>query len=99
MRVLSGTEEGWQGGVTMTSQTRDRRQVGRLIVPRHLTEPDLELRRVRLLDLSAKGARIEHLEHLHAGLVRSVDLPPILGGAPAHRPGRLDETPPARADL
>jgi PilZ domain-containing protein len=64
----------------MTSQRRDRRWVARFIVPRHLTEPDLELRRVRLLDLSAKGARIEHLEHLHEGLVRTVDLPSILGG-------------------
>ena len=64
----------------MPSQTPDRRHVPRFLVPRHLTEPDLELRRVRLLDLSSKGARIEHLEHVHEGLVLSVDLPPILGG-------------------
>jgi hypothetical protein len=36
---------------------------------------------VRLLDLSAEGARIEHLGHLHEGVVCFVDLPPALGGA------------------
>jgi hypothetical protein len=35
---------------------------------------------VRLLGLSAEGARIEHLGHLHEGLVLFVDLPPALGG-------------------
>ena len=57
----------------------DRRRVARLTVPRHLTGPGLELRLVRLLELSAEGARIEHSEHLREGLVCYVDLPPALG--------------------
>jgi PilZ domain-containing protein len=60
-------------------EIRDRRRVARLTVPRHLTGLGLELRLVRLLDLSAQGARIEHPEHLHEGLVCYVDLPPALG--------------------
>lgn len=61
------------------AETRDRRRVARLTVPRHLSGPGLELRLVRLLDLSPEGARIEHPEHLHEGLVCYVDLPPALG--------------------
>ncbi len=57
----------------------DRRRVARLTVPRHLTGPGLELRLVRLLELSSEGARIEHSEHLREGLVCYVDLPPALG--------------------
>ena len=63
----------------MTSERPDRRRVVRLVVPRHLTGPGFELRLVRLLDLSAEGARIEHPEHLHEGLACYVDLPPALG--------------------
>jgi hypothetical protein len=44
----------------MTSQTPERRRVARLFVPWHLTGAGLDLRLVRLLDLSAKGARIGH---------------------------------------
>jgi len=60
-------------------ETPDRRRVARISVPRHLTGPDLELRLVRLLELSSEGASIEHPEHLHEGLVCYVDLPPALG--------------------
>ncbi len=65
----------------MTSQTPERRRVARLFVPWHLTGAGLDLRLVRLLDLSAKGARIEHPDLLHEGLVCYVDLPPDLGRA------------------
>ncbi len=61
------------------AETPDRRIVARITVPRHLTGPELELRLVRLLDLSPDGARIEHLEPLHEGVVCYVDLPPALG--------------------
>jgi len=65
----------------MTVQTPDRRQVARLSVPWQLTGPGLELRLGRLLDLSSMGARIEHPDLLHEGLVCYVDLPPALGRA------------------
>jgi hypothetical protein len=59
-------------------ETPERRQVARLTVPSRLG--GLQLRRVRLLDLSPEGVRIEHPGHLHEGLVMFVDLPPDLGG-------------------
>jgi len=70
----------WGGGegVAMVEIT-ERRRVARLSVPRHLSGPELELRLVRLLDLSGLGARIEHLEPLREGTVCYVDLPPALG--------------------
>jgi hypothetical protein len=57
----------------------DHRRVARLSVPRHLSGAGLEIRLVRLLELSPDGARIEHLEVLHEGVVCFVDLPPALG--------------------
>ena len=60
-------------------ETADRRRVARLTVPWHLSGPGLELRLVRLLDLSLDGARIEHIEALREGVVCYVDLPPALG--------------------
>ncbi len=57
----------------------ERRRVARLAVPSHLGGFELELRLVRLLELSAQGARIEHPGHLHEGLVCFMDLPPALG--------------------
>ena len=57
----------------------DRRRVVRLTVPRRWGGGDLELHLVRLLDLSALGARITHREPLHAGGIGYVDLPPALG--------------------
>jgi len=59
--------------------TPDRRRTARITIPWHLSGPGLELRLVRILDLSPHGARIEHLEPLREGLVCSVDLPPALG--------------------
>ena len=60
-------------------ETSERRRVARLTVPSHLGGFELELRLVRLLELSSEGARIEHPGHLHEGLVCFVDLPPALG--------------------
>ena len=60
-------------------ESPDRRRVARITIPSHLNAFELELRLVRLLDLSSEGARIEHPEHLHEGLVCFVDLPPALG--------------------
>jgi hypothetical protein len=66
----------------MTVQTPDRRRVARLTIPwQRFTKPSLELRPVRLLDLSSMGVRIEHTEPLHEGVVCYVDLPPDLGRA------------------
>jgi hypothetical protein len=61
------------------SERPDHRRVARITIPSHLSAFELELRLVRLLDLSSEGARIEHPEHLHEGLVCFVDLPPALG--------------------
>jgi len=61
------------------ADTSDRRSVARITVPLHLSGPGLELRLVRLLDLSPEGARIEHLEPLREGVVCVVDLPPAIG--------------------
>ncbi len=59
--------------------TPDRRRTARMTIPWHLSGPGLELRLVRLLDLSAGGARIEHIEPLRQGIECFVDLPPALG--------------------
>jgi hypothetical protein len=61
-------------------ETPERRRAARLIVPSHLGGVEMEPRLVRLLELSAGGARIEHSGHLHEGLVCFVALPPALGG-------------------
>ncbi len=57
----------------------DRRRVARLSVPRHLSGPEMELRLVRILDLSSLGARIEHLDPLREGITCDIDLPAALG--------------------
>ncbi len=62
----------------MTSQTPERRQVARITVPQQLKGTGLERRLVRLVDLSATGARIEHTDPVYEGLVCDVDLPPAL---------------------
>jgi hypothetical protein len=63
-------------------ETSERRRVARITIPwQHLTKPSLELRWVRLLELSSGGARIEHPEPVHEGVVCFVDLPPALGQA------------------
>jgi hypothetical protein len=57
----------------------EQRRATRLTVPRHLIGPDLELRLVRLVNLSPEGGDIEHSEPLNEGVVCFVDLPPDLG--------------------
>jgi PilZ domain len=57
----------------------DRRRIARLTVPRRWGGGDTERHVVRLLELSALGARITHREPLHAGGIGYVDLPPALG--------------------
>jgi len=65
----------------MTSQTPtpDRRREARLTVSQQLKGTGLERRLVRLVDLSATGARIEHTDPVSEGLVCDMDLPPALG--------------------
>ena len=63
-------------------ETVERRRVARLTIPwQQLIKPSLEPRWVRLLELSSEGARIEHPEPMHEGVVCFVDLPPDLGQA------------------
>lgn len=61
------------------TETPDHRRAVRLTLPWPLREPEVELRFVRLLDLSPDGARIEHLAPLRAGSSCAIDLPPALG--------------------
>ena len=60
-------------------ETPTHRRVARLSVPRRLSDPGLEIRLVRLVDLSPEGVRIEHPEPLNEGLACFIDLPPDLG--------------------
>ena len=57
----------------------DRRHFARLTIPAQVSDRDLAPQPVRLLDLSLKGARVEHADPLHVGLQCLVDLPPALG--------------------
>ena len=57
----------------------DRRQFARLTIPSQLGSPGLEGQEVRLVALSLEGARVEHPDPLHAGLMCLVDLSPALG--------------------
>ncbi len=57
----------------------ERRRVMRVDVPRQLRGRELEPHFVRLLNLSALGARVTHLEPWDTGFICSVDLPPSLG--------------------
>jgi len=63
----------------MTVQTPNRRQVARIPVPLQFKGTGLERRLVRLVDLSASGARIEHTDPVNEGRACDVDLPPALG--------------------
>ncbi len=65
----------------------ERRQVARLLVPRHLSGVGLEVRETVLLDLSSVGARIEHREPLHTGFGCYLDLPRAFGRL--RLPGRV----------
>jgi len=64
-------------------ETPERRRVTRLSVPSSIRGTGLEIREVRLLDLSSEGARIEHDRPLQAGAPCALILPPAIG------PGRL----------
>ncbi len=57
----------------------DRREVARTAVPRRPRVKASEVQEVRLLDLSLKGARIEHLDVLQPGAPCHLQLPPTLG--------------------
>ena len=57
----------------------ERRHLARLTIPARFSDRALEQQPVRLLDLSPKGARVEHPDRLHVGLQCLVDLPPALG--------------------
>jgi len=56
------------------------RRVARLIVPAQLAGPRRGLHQVRLLDLSAQGARIEHFRPLSDWALYLLELPRALGG-------------------
>ncbi len=57
----------------------ERRRAMRVDVPRQLRERELEPHFVHLLNLSALGARVTHLEPWDTGFLCAVDLPPSLG--------------------
>ena len=62
------------------SKDSEHRQVERLTVPRHVRSPRRGTETVLLLDLSPKGARIEHGEPLPDWSNHPMDLPRALGG-------------------
>ena len=57
----------------------ERRHLARLTIPSRFSGRGLEQQPVRLVDLSPKGARVEHPKRLNAGLMCFIDLPPALG--------------------
>ena len=57
----------------------ERRHLARLTIPSRFSGRPLEPQPVRLVDLSPKGARVEHPDRLNVGLMCLVDLPPALG--------------------
>jgi hypothetical protein len=59
---------------------RERRQSARITVPSGFSVPGRASQRIRLVELSAAGARMEHPHPLQAGVVCFVELPPRLGG-------------------
>ena len=65
----------------------ERRRVMRLDLLRPCREGNREPHLVHLLDLSALGLRLAHREPWPAGVVCSVELPPILGAV--RLPGRV----------
>jgi hypothetical protein len=62
------------------SRNPERRHSARLTIPPQFRDHGAESQSVRLVDLSAGGARVEHTDPLHAGLPCVVELPPALGG-------------------
>jgi hypothetical protein len=61
------------------SEGIERRAVPRTTLPRPPRVTTREVQEVRLLDLSLKGARIEHLNLLRPGEPCHLQLPPTLG--------------------
>ena len=61
------------------AKTPERRHNARLTIPSQLGSLGPESQEVRLVALSLEGARVEHPDPLHAGLMCLVDLPPALG--------------------
>ena len=57
----------------------ERREAPRTAVPRRPRVKVDEVQEVRLLDLSLKGARIEHVDLLRPGAPCHLQLPPTLG--------------------
>ncbi len=57
----------------------ERRHSIRLTIPAQFSDHEGQFRELRLLELSAGGARVEHRAPLHAGLLCLGDLPPALG--------------------
>ena len=57
----------------------ERRRNARISIPSEFSLPGLASQRIRLVDLSPEGARIEHRHVLQTGVVCFVDLPPPLG--------------------
>lgn len=57
----------------------EKRATPRIPVPGHPVVRAREIQEVRLLDLSLKGARIEHLDLLRPGVPCHLELPPGLG--------------------
>jgi len=57
----------------------ERRKAPRMLVARHLGAKARATLNVRLLDLSASGARIEHTDLLRPGANYALELPPALG--------------------
>jgi hypothetical protein len=85
--VVRATDPLGERPLRMRGQTRimgapkDRRLILRLTIPAQwgAANPDRALQPVRLVDLSARGARIEHPAPLNEGLLCFVDLPRALG--------------------
>ena len=57
----------------------ERRRSARLTIPSQFSDHGLEAQRIRLVDLSPEGARIEHRQPLQPGTPCVVDLPLALG--------------------
>ncbi len=57
----------------------ERRKAPRILIARHLGARARATLNVTVIDLSAKGARIEHAELLRPGATYEFELPPALG--------------------
>lgn len=71
----------WPGDETMTG-SHERRGAVRVVITERLGGRARATLEVRLLDLSATGARIAHLDLLRPGVIYAFQLPPALGALP-----------------